>query len=94
MITAKIVNDPAETVSKTQRVYGNIACLLMCLGIVVSLFGKSIGLESHAKLFIQSGLGLIGTLIYIFADIIPKLNLFLCGVFSTVFIINLIVIIW
>lgn len=94
MNAAKQVFDLVKTEPKLQRVCGTIACFLMCLAIVVSLFGRSIGLEVNAKLCIQSGLGLIGSLIYIFADINPKLFLFLCGVFSTVFIINLGVIIF
>lgn len=89
MNRVKNVIDLVKTETKLQRVSGTIACLLMCLGMVVALFGKSMGLEDMAKLCIQSGFGLIGCLIYIFADLNPKLFLFLCGVFTAVFITNL-----
>ena len=79
---------------KLQRVCGTIAGLLICLGMVVALFGKSMGLEDFAKLCIQSGFGIIGCLICIFSDINPKLFLFLCGVFTAVFMIFLGVIIF
>lgn len=89
MIVVKHFLSLVKTEPKLQRVWGTIACLFMCLGMVVALFGKSMGLEDMAKQCIQSGLGLIGCLIFILADLYPKLFLFVCGVFTAVFIINL-----
>ena len=91
MNTVKYVLNLLKTDHKLRRVFGSIALFLMCLGILVSFAGDSTGWEKNTKPLIASGLGLIGSLIFILTDNGAKLFLYLCGIFSAVFTISLLV---
>ncbi len=85
----KIALSQAKTEVNSQSVFGCIAFFLICLGIIVNFLGNSIGLETDVIPIITSGLGLIGSLIYIFIDVGAKFHLFLCGIFTAIFLISL-----
>ncbi len=89
MNTAKNVLNLMKSDVKLRVVFGVIALLLICFGIIGGLVGDSVGWEKNIMQLIVSGFSLIGSLIFILANIFPKFNMFMCGSFSTVFIYKL-----